>query len=90
MEIVVDGAVPSLEKIAPARQAQSPQARTADSSSVNTVSFLSARTTKTLRPPVGTNCGNAAPTPTSFAEIVSDDLRPLHAHPSTLNVFWSP
>jgi hypothetical protein len=39
-------ATPSFEKIAPARQCNSPQARVADSSSIKAVSFSSACTTK--------------------------------------------
>jgi hypothetical protein len=62
----------------------------ADSSSTNAASFSSARTTK--RFPVAAMCVNnedcspariqplhAAPTPTGFAEIVSDDFPRIHA-----------
>src|SRR4029453_19513817 len=43
-------ATPSLPKIPPACQGNSPQAQIADSSSTNAVSFSSARTTKRFRP----------------------------------------
>src|SRR4029453_1085021 len=33
---------------------------------------------------------NAAPTPTCFAEVVSDDFPVLHAHLNAVNVFWNP
>ena len=43
-----------------------------------TLSVVAMRVNDPDRLPVGINCGDAAPTPSGFAEIVSDDFPILH------------
>ena len=81
-----------VEKITPPCQANSPQGRTRRFQFQKrrhlfirvhneTLSVVAVRVSNEERWPVGIHCCNAAPTPTSFAELVSDDFPRLKPSP---------